>query len=223
MSQGEVVSAEAKRHSGSGTARNELDDDEEKIISGAKDRFGFLVSDEHHRSLHQTDETQRQRREKEVERTKKWLKMLNNWDRYINIKDDKLRNRIRKGIPDVVRGRAWSLLLNAQAVRQRFPDLSKLVLNGADKTEGLVMDEIERDIDRTFPRHVQFVSTSGMGQASLRLVLQKYASLDPAVGYCQGMGFVAGLFLTYMIKEKAFYYLFSVMMVRLCVLVFLPI
>lgn len=33
----------------------------------------------------------------------------------------------------------------------------------------------------------------------------RYASIDPEVGYCQGMGFIAGLLLTYMPEETAFY------------------
>jgi len=68
-----------------------------------------------------------------------------------------------------------------------------------------VIDEIERDIDRTFPRHVLFYEKDGRGQNSLRRVLQMYAAIDAKVGYCQGMGFMAGLLLTYMIEEDAFY------------------
>jgi hypothetical protein len=77
-----------------------------------------------------------------------------------------------------------------------------------------VIEEIERDIDRTFPRHILFVENNGQGQLSLRKLLRWYAILDPEVGYCQGMGFLAGLFLTYMIEEHAFYTFYSVLTVR---------
>lgn len=65
--------------------------------------------------------------------------------------------------------------------------------------------QIERDVDRTFPRHIIFIENNGSGQCALRRILHAYAALDPEVGYCQGMGFIAGLLLTYMIEEDAFY------------------
>ena len=68
--------------------------------------------------------------------------------------------------------------------------------------------QIERDIDRTFPRHLQFEKEgegTSSGQEALRLLLQIYAKTDGEVGYCQGMAFIAGLLLTYMAEEDAFY------------------
>ena len=75
--------------------------------------------------------------------------------------------------------------------------------------------QIERDIDRTFPSHVIFAQSDGSGQNALRNLLRWYASLDPEAGYCQGMGFVAGLFLTYMIEEEAFFTFYSILTVSL--------
>ena len=46
---------------------------------------------------------------------------------------------------------------------------------------------------------------NGRGQESLRRLLQLYAAIDPEVGYCQGMGFIAGLLLTYMTEDDSFY------------------
>ena len=57
----------------------------------------------------------------------------------------------------------------------------------------------------------------GLGQQSLRRILRWYAALDPEVGYCQGMGFLAGLFLTYMIEEHAFYTFYSVLTVSVII------
>lgn len=56
-----------------------------------------------------------------------------------------------------------------------------------------------------------FVEENGLGQTSLRHLLHWYAALDPDVGYCQGMGFIAALFLTYMIEEQAFYTFYTVL------------
>ena len=60
-------------------------------------------------------------------------------------------------------------------------------------------------MDRTFPKHLQFADSDGQGQASLRRLLQWYAAIDAEVGYCQGMGFIAGLLLTYLEEQEAFY------------------
>ena len=49
------------------------------------------------------------------------------------------------------------------------------------------------------------------GQASLRRVLRAYAAYDPEVGYCQGMNFIAAMFLTFMSEERSFWLLAYVM------------
>jgi len=58
-----------------------------------------------------------------------------------------------------------------------------------------------------------FYHDGGPGQESLRRLLTWYAALDPEVGYCQGMGFIAALLLSYMIEEDAFYCLYAVLTV----------
>jgi Rab-GTPase-TBC domain len=45
------------------------------------------------------------------------------------------------------------------------------------------------------------------GQASLRRVLKAYSLYDRDIGYCQGMNFIAGMFLTLMSEEEAFWLL----------------
>lgn len=72
-----------------------------------------------------------------------------------------------------------------------------------------VEDIIRRDIHRTFPQHPQFLL--GQGQEELFNLLKAYSMTDMAVGYCQGMGFVAGILLMYMPEYFAFE-LFSTLM-----------
>lgn len=74
-----------------------------------------------------------------------------------------------------------------------------------------IIDTIERDISRTFPQQAMFKDAGGYGQAALFRVLTAYARIDPAVGYCQGMGFVTALFLSYLSEEEAFWLLLTVM------------
>jgi len=168
-----------------------------------KDRYGFYVSDQFHQQLQITPDVVKFRRNKETERTKKWLDMIQHWSKfYKHDKKSKLNRRVRKGIPDAVRGLVWQRLINIDAVKEKIPNPYEIDTGSLCKN---VIDEIDRDVDRTFPRHVQFIENEGDGQQSLRRLLQWYAVLDPAVGYCQGMGFIAALFLTYMQEEDAFY------------------
>jgi hypothetical protein len=133
-----------------------------------------------------------------------------------------LKRRVRKGVPDSMRGEVWFDFVDAVRVQRAYPiptndiDISRIPKN--------TLEEIERDIDRTFPRHALFIEKDGAGQVSLRKVLQWYAALDTEVGYCQGMGFVAALFLTYMPEDKAFFTFYATLTRRKCPLrmMFLP-
>lgn len=59
-------------------------------------------------------------------------------------------------------------------------------------------------------------ATTQSGQAALRRVLRAYSYYDSEVGYCQGMNFIAGMFLTLMTEEEAFWLLVSVMSEKPC-------
>mmetsp|Transcript_18422 Transcript_18422/g.25976 ORF Transcript_18422/g.25976 Transcript_18422/m.25976 type:complete len:610 (+) Transcript_18422:384-2213(+) len=52
---------------------------------------------------------------------------------------------------------------------------------------------------------------AGGGQAALRRVLRAYSMHDVEVGYCQGMNFIAAMFLTFMSEEESFWLLVAVM------------
>ncbi|GAX18079.1 hypothetical protein FisN_25Hh054 [Fistulifera solaris] len=54
------------------------------------------------------------------------------------------------------------------------------------------------------------------GQASLKRVLKAYSLHDPDVGYCQGMNFIAGMFLTIVTEEEAFWMLVAIMSDQPC-------
>ena len=68
---------------------------------------------------------------------------------------------------------------------------------------------ISRDITRTFPKLTQFKRAEG--RAQLQRVLHAYAIHDPAVGYCQGMAFVAGCLLMTLDEARAFAALVTLM------------
>ena len=65
----------------------------------------------------------------------------------------------------------------------------------ADPTFRRVRKQIDKDLPRTFPGHPLL---DGIGRDALRRVLCAYALHNPAVGYCQGMNFLAALLLLLM-------------------------
>jgi hypothetical protein len=186
------------------------------------DRYGFMLQGTHgdpsssfHKSAAVSEEVQKARTDKEKERFDKWTEMLR------DLKSDnksrhgsavaKLQERGRKGIPNGKRGEAWYYLSGAYDEKDgkiADPDAYLMGNDGECTIPARTLDEIDRDIDRTYPRHKLFRMgpdrKETIKQASLRRILQWYAALDPEVGYCQGMGFIAGLYLIYMDEMSAF-------------------
>ncbi len=69
---------------------------------------------------------------------------------------------------------------------------------------GKVAQDIELDLGRAFADADAAINTPE-GRAKLRRVLRAYALRNPAVGYCQGMNFIAGLLLLVVSEETAFW------------------
>ncbi|EMP35872.1 TBC1 domain family member 1 [Chelonia mydas] len=72
------------------------------------------------------------------------------------------------------------------------------------KRESLPYSAVPLGPRRTFPTHPYFSAQLGAGQLSLYNILKAYSLLDPEVGYCQGLSFVAGVLLLHMTEEDAF-------------------
>ncbi|GMI17745.1 hypothetical protein TrLO_g14847 [Triparma laevis f. longispina] len=62
-----------------------------------------------------------------------------------------------------------------------------------EEVDARTLDAINRDLDRTFPGHEYFEEENT--QLELKRVLIRFALLNPSIGYCQGLNFIAGLFL----------------------------
>ena len=172
------------------------------------DKYGFYSTDKNHRSKILSPVESNRLNKKEAERLEKWEIMLKEWDRTMQSKSEVLKRRVRKGIPHVVRGRVWAKLSEVAIYEVKYHDALERIVELPQ-----CFDEIDRDLDRTFPRHQLFVRRNGSGQESLRNILRGYASIDPEIGYCQGMGFMAAMFLIYMDEASAFYCLISAMQV----------
>ncbi|KAI9004252.1 rab-GTPase-TBC domain-containing protein [Gaertneriomyces semiglobifer] len=140
------------------------------------------------------------RKKKGKEQT--WLDLLSLWERHGLKRNSKIKKLGRAGIPDSLRAKVWQALAGMDKVRQDgiYKDL---LLRDDPHT----FEVIERDIGRCFPEHSMFADERSQGQANLRNVLRAYAIYNPEVGYCQGMGMLAGMLLMRMPPEESFWML----------------
>jgi len=215
-------------------------------------------------------------------RERRWTGMMQSWD-MTSRRRKLLSKQLRKGIPETLRAKVWTLLGNVPRLQKESKDtfeglVRKNLSSSAVKPEiegALLMrseslvnspsfkvtqETIERDIHRTYPRHNMFHDTlsddedddddfleclhdddvssilaeleqpseshedvaikkfrdAKGGQAALRRVLRAYSVYDRDVGYCQGMNFIAGMFLTFISEEEAFWLLVFVMNEKPC-------
>lgn len=178
------------------------------------DKYGFLKSDQVTVAPAEVSGKckPRNEREREEKRLRKWRKMIGvggaDWKHYARRKPNVVKRRIRKGIPDCLRGLVWQLISGSRDLLLMHQGVyEQLVLYETSSAEL----DIIRDISRTFPSHVFFQQRHGPGQRSLYNVLKAYSVYDRAVGYVQGMGFLAGLLLLYMSEEDAFWLLVALL------------
>lgn len=171
------------------------------------DKYGFVKSDQVNPTVEvSTKFKPSNEQEREQRRVRKWRKMIGvggtDWKHYVRRKPNVVKRRIRKGIPDCLRGLVWQLISGSRDLLLMHQGVyEQLVLYETSSSEL----DIIRDISRTFPSHVFFQQRHGPGQRSLYNVLKAYSVYDREVGYVQGMGFLAGLLLLYMSEEDAFW------------------
>lgn len=240
--------------SGSSRGSGEGDDEEEEGDEDAElAAAGYDVSAE---GATPVQDARPSRREVLLEhlRTKKWIAMLlgggkaaadavrhrggvlvgaalaapgSPWHAYAASHPAVVKRRVRKGIPDALRGTVWPLLAGASALKAANPGLYASLLTRAPARSDLMC--IALDLPRTYPRHYMFSTSDSPvepatpasslppedglahGQRALRNALHAFVVYDPRVGYCQGMAFVAGLLLSYMPEEDAFFTLVALM------------
>ncbi|OMO88518.1 hypothetical protein CCACVL1_08333 [Corchorus capsularis] len=176
------------------------------------DRFGFIKQDVSNSQDGLAKSRLAFEYEREARRVRKWRKMIgvggSDWKHYARRKPHVVKRRIRKGIPDCLRGLVWQLISGSRDLLLMNPGVyEQLVIYETSASEL----DIIRDISRTFPSHVFFQQRHGPGQRSLYNVLKAYSVFDREVGYVQGMGFLAGLLLLYMSEEDAFWLLVALL------------
>lgn len=117
-----------------------------------------------------------------------------------------------RGVPQNRRESIWFWLIEQFKKRHSRPETTtKLVetsycYGDLVKQTTIHQHAILLDLGRTFPSHTNFAKRFGCGQLALFNVLKAYAALDPEVGYCQGLSFIAGILLIHVNndEEKAF-------------------
>ena len=146
----------------------------------------------------------------------KWRRMLERcpspalWKTFVADKKNKRKftRRVRKGIPDELRGIVWPILSGGRELLLQNPGVyESLMLYESSEAEL----DIVRDLNRTFPGHVYYMQRHGPGQRALYNVLKAYSTYNASVGYVQGMGFITGVLLLYMCEEDAFWILVALM------------
>ena len=140
-------------------------------------------------------------------RLEKWNYMIQNYEEFSTKRKVLLKSRTRKGIPDSLRGYVWQLF--ADKDKYYVKDLYQNLENEPIKED--LETVIIKDLDRTFPLCQFFREKYGNGQRKLYKVLLSYSKYNKNVGYVQGMGFLAAVFLIYMDEESSFYMLHSLM------------
>ncbi|KAF0687928.1 Aste57867_20420 [Aphanomyces stellatus] len=182
----------------------------------AVDRYGFLLTDKRFSPRTKVEATPHAYDHKSTDaiwlenrRTQKWMAMtggvtIEDWERTKQKQAAKLKSRVRKGIPDAIRGIAWPHLAGSSTMMKNNPGMYQDLLATPHPP---CEETISRDIGRTFPKHHLFKDSSSLGQGALMNVLKAYSVYDPNVGYCQGMGFISALFLSYMPEEQTFWHL----------------
>ncbi|CAK1592868.1 unnamed protein product [Parnassius mnemosyne] len=120
-----------------------------------------------------------------------------------------LTQAVRRGVPRVSRGAVWYFLAEQACLRSPPPEPRacplyhtpyRTLLAGLTKHQHAILI----DLGRTFPKHSYFAAALGPGQLALYNILKAYSLLDPDVGYCQGLSFVAGVLLLHMEEAEAF-------------------
>jgi len=120
----------------------------------------------------------------------KWSEMINtDISQYMKLHPDRFHRRVRRGIPQCFRWQVWKVAAQLNEC-ERLPQPGDYP--AMCQQENAWTKLIKIDISQTFP---ELRSFDANWQQRLLSVLNAYAGLNPHVGYCRGMNFVAGLLL----------------------------
>lgn len=182
-----------------GTAKKGEDEDDELDLYRYIDRYGFV-----HKEPPSVEKSPN-----EEKRTKKWIKMMAEWTT-VSVYPQKLEKRVRKGIPDPVRGEVWRRLLGIPKILiEQEGKYQEMLEHGLEHSKDL--RQIDLDVNRTYRNHIMFKDRYSTKQCMLYRILVAYSIYNSEIGYCQGMSQLAALLLMYMNEEDSFWSLSTLM------------
>lgn len=179
------------------------------------DRYGFI----HTEALsNEFDEHEKKEKLVEIQRAQKWLKMVNNWNKFVLANKEKLQRRIYKGIPDKLRREIWMKMLKVDSQMETNkgdsatgqPSMYNKMLQLGYKYSTEIR-QIDNDINRCFRDHESFTLRYSTKQQQLFNVLVAYSMYNMELGYCQGMSTITAVLLIYLNEEEAFWALNTLM------------
>ncbi|BES94923.1 gtpase activating protein [Nesidiocoris tenuis] len=128
-------------------------------------------------------------------------------------------NTMKSGVPKAKRGDVWLFL--ARQYSSKLPPFNDTNFPNYNVSYEQILKQLTShhhailiDLGRTFPNHKYYSSPLGPGQLALFNILKAYSLLDPEVGYCQGLSFLAAVLLLHMSEGDAFYMLKHLMFCR---------
>ncbi|XP_045422647.1 growth hormone-regulated TBC protein 1 isoform X2 [Lemur catta] len=142
----------------------------------------------------------------------KWSKLLKRSGRVR--KSPTVKRYVRKGVPLEHRAHVWMALSGAQARMDGNPGYYQHLLQG--EGEPGLRDAVSTDLNRTFPDNVRFQKAAEPClQQALYNVLVAYGRHNRAVGYCQGMNFIAGYLILVTGDEEESFWLLDALVGRI--------
>lgn len=134
--------------------------------------------------------------------------MLDEWQDKIIHEPEFVNARVYKGIPHTLRGTAWKTMVDLEDyMLQQPPGFYDSLVRQECSIEHT--EQIRLDLPRTFPDHVTLCEQAG--RENLFNVLKAYTIFNPHIGYCQGLSYVAAVFLMFMNPEESFWMLHVVL------------
>lgn len=173
------------------------------------DTLGFLLppaGDELGDSTRAYDRWFEAKGARRLRRLELWRRRLPEPGDWGTLPKPRLKALLRKGLPAEHRKEVWWSILGGERRRQQSKTSYAQYAEAARRRsfDLKANEEIERDLQRTFPNHRRFRLEAG--QSELRSVLTAFAQHCPRVQYCQGLNFIAALFLIVMEDaERAFW------------------
>ncbi|XP_035507210.1 growth hormone-regulated TBC protein 1-A-like [Scophthalmus maximus] len=145
-------------------------------------------------------------------RSTRWSKLLQ--EKPHIEKNLTVKRYVRKGVPNEHRAMIWMAASGAQERQESIPGYYQSLL--AMEHDAKLKETIQMDINRTFPNNVLFKSRAESGlQRALYNVLLAYGHHNKAVGYCQGMNFIAGYLIIITKDEDKSFWLMDALLGRI--------